>query len=103
MYPIETTTKKMGVVGVLPACGCSLLFSFFDNIYCQMILGVLLYRHGDVCALLNFSAVPNVPVHVIDVVDGMLHDHRVLLSFERPSFAVRPSCVRSGSHVVCPD
>ena len=27
-------------------------------------------------------------VHVIDVVNGILHDHRVILSFERPSFAV---------------
>ena len=38
--------------------------------------------------LLNFSVFPNVSVYRIDVVDGVLHDHRVLLSFERPSFAV---------------
>ena len=38
--------------------------------------------------LLNFSVFPNVSVYRIDVVDGVLHDHRVLLSSERPSFAV---------------
>ena len=44
---------------------------------------VCLCQHGTVCALLNFSALPNVSAHANDVVDGVLHDHGVLLSFER--------------------
>ena len=64
------------------------LLTSSDNRYCQMILDVLLYRQSDVRALPNFQLSQNVSVRVIDVVDGILHDHRVLLSFERPSHAV---------------
>ena len=35
-----------------------------------------------------------VSVHVIDVADGILHTHRLRLSFERPGFAVLLSYVR---------
>ena len=38
-HPIETTTKKMGVLAVLPAW--------------KFLLGVLFYWHGDVCAVLH--------------------------------------------------
>ena len=59
-HPIETTTMKMCVLIVLPAwsCSCYPLFSltFSDNLYCQMILGVLIYRQSDVRALLNFQS-----------------------------------------------
>ena len=35
-----------------------------------------------------FSLFRTVPAHIIDVTDGILQDDQVLLSFERPSFAV---------------
>ena len=58
---------------------------------------------GIVCVLQFawFSTFPNVSVHATDVVGGILHYQRVFFSFECSSFAVRPSCVRLGSFVVC--
>ena len=74
-------------MGITP-CHRLFLLMFSDNLYGQIIFCLLLHRQSDVRALLKFSAFPNVSVHVIDVIVGFLNDHRVLLSFERPSIAV---------------
>ena len=66
----------------------SVLLTFSDNLYCQMILSVLLKRQSEVCALLCVQPSLNESVHEIDVIVGLLHDHRVLLSVERRNFAV---------------
>ena len=72
--------------------GCSLLSTVVAH-----IVRYLLLPDDTLCAAslawrrLRFafvSAFPNVSVHVINVVDGILHDHRFLLSRERSSFAV---------------
>ena len=78
----------------------SLLFTFFSftaNWYSWCCFT------GIVCVLQFawFSTFPNVSVHATDVVGGILHYQRVFFSFECSSFAVRPSCVRLGSFVVC--
>ena len=51
------------------------LLNVSDDLNCQMMLGVLLYGHSDVCALAQVAAFTNALVDVIDVVDGILHDH----------------------------
>ena len=38
-----------------PSCYPLCLLTFSDNLYCQMILGVLIYRQSDVRALLNIQ------------------------------------------------
>ena len=59
-----------------------------------MILGVLLHLRGDFRAaylfrhFVLFPAVANVAVHVNDVSVEILHAHRLLHSFECPSFTV---------------
>ena len=63
----------MGVLAVLPA--------WEVPTRCAVLLAWRRLR----CATLTFF--PNESVHVIDVIDGILQDQRVLLSFERPSFA----------------
>ena len=66
-----------------------------------MILKVLLYWNSVSFALLNFSVFMNVSVHVIDMIDNILHCPQVLLSFECPSFAAVPLHVRLRSFVFC--
>ena len=67
---------------VLPPCYPLFLLTF------PMTLGVLLHRRGRRSRFASFSDLPNVSVHLLDVMVDILHDHRVLFSFERPSFAV---------------
>ena len=67
--------------GIVPSCPLFLLPSS-DDLNCQVILGVLvpaLWR----LRVAQCSALPNVSAHVNDLVDGILHDHGVLLTFDR--------------------
>ena len=86
--PIETTTKKMCVLVVLPARDCSQPSSVLAH-------ALLLYWQRGVRAVLKCSAFPNVSVHVTDM---RLHDHRTESS--RLSGSAALLCRSVQDHVV---